>query len=64
LEKLARAQAGRVVLLKVNTDNVPVIASRYSIQSIPTLILFKDGRESKRVSGAMPAPAIERALGL
>ena len=64
LEKLAREKAGAVVLAKLNTDEVPAVAARYGIQSIPTLVLFRGGREAKRVSGAMRAPAIEQALGI
>ena len=45
-------------LLKLDTEAVPEIAQRYRIQSIPTLILFKGGREVARQAGAMPAQAI------
>lgn len=48
----------RMRLLKLDTEAVPQIAARYRIQSIPTLILFKGGREVARQSGAMPAQAI------
>ncbi len=64
LEKLARTKSGKVLVAKVNTDEVPAVAARFGIQSIPTMVLFRGGRESKRVSGAMPAPAIERAFEL
>jgi thioredoxin 2 len=64
LEKLARAQAGKIVVAKLDTDEVPAVAARFGIQSIPTMVLFQRGREAKRVSGAMQAPAIERAFGL
>ena len=64
IEKLARAQAGKVVVAKLDTDAVPAVAARFGIQSIPTLVLFEGGREAKRIAGAMPAPQMERALGL
>ena len=64
LEKLAKERAGRVVLAKLNTEEVPQIASRFGIQSIPTLILFRGGKEHKRISGAMRAPAIASAFGI
>ena len=59
----AFAQAARLLepqvrLLKLDTEAVPQIAARYQIRSIPTLILFKGGREVARQSGAMSAPAI------
>jgi thioredoxin 2 len=40
-------------LLKVNTENEPGVAERYSIRSIPTLIMFRNGKVVDRVSGAM-----------
>ena len=51
----ARELEPRLRLAKLDTDAVPEVAARYGIRSIPTLILFKDGREAARVSGAVPA---------
>ena len=48
----------RVRLAKLDTEAQPAIAGRYRIQGIPTMILFKQGREIARTSGAMPAGAI------
>lgn len=64
LEKLARERAGRVVVAKLNTDELPSVAARYGIQGIPTMILFRNGTEAQRVSGAMPGAAIASQLGL
>ena len=64
LKKVASAQAGRVVVAKVDTDALEEVAGRYGIRSIPTLIRFDRGRETKRVSGAQSAPALSAALGL
>lgn len=64
LEKLAHERAGRVVVAKVDTDAVPDVAGRFGIRSIPTLVLMRGGRESKRVAGAMPASAIASSLAL
>ena len=47
-------------LAKVNVDEEPAIASRFGIQSIPTLCLFRGGREVDRRSGAMTAGALEQ----
>lgn len=47
-----------VRLGKLDTESEQAIAARYSIQSIPTLILFSRGREAARKSGAMPAASI------
>jgi thioredoxin 2 len=59
LEKVARRAAGRLLVVKVNTDAVPELGGRYSIRSIPTMAVFHQGAEVARTSGARPAPAIE-----
>lgn len=59
LEKVAHQNAGRLLVLKINTDAVPDLANRYHIQSIPTMAVFAGGRERARSSGARPARAIE-----
>ncbi|HEY1691368.1 MAG TPA: thioredoxin [Polyangiaceae bacterium] len=64
LEKLAKERAGRVVVAKVDTDALPDVAGRFGIRSIPTMVLMKDGRESKRVAGAMNANAIAATLAI
>jgi thioredoxin 2 len=56
----AQALEPRVRLLKVSTETLPIVAGRYGIRSIPTLILFSNGREIARQSGAMQARAIEQ----
>lgn len=62
--KVAADRAGRLVTAKVDTDALPGVAGRFAIRGIPTLILFREGREANRVSGAMPADAIASQLGL
>jgi thioredoxin 2 len=42
----------------------PELSARFGIRSIPTLVLFRNGRESKRVAGAMSASAIVTQLGV
>ncbi len=64
LEKVAARQAGAVIVAKVDTEALPDVAGRYGIKGIPTMILFRGGKEAERVSGAMPANDIERSLGL
>jgi len=64
MAKIAGARAGSVVIAKVSTEELPDVAQRFGIQSIPTFVLFREGRESARASGAMPAAQIERAVGL
>jgi len=55
----ARLEPG-MRLAKVDTEEVPELASRFAIRSIPTLMLFRQGREVARQSGAMDAGGIER----
>ena len=59
LERVARANAGRYLGLKLNTDAVPGVAERYRIRSIPTLALVYGGRELDRIAGARPGHEIE-----
>ena len=49
-----------VRVAKLDTESAPQIAQRFNIRSIPTLILFKDGREAARQSGAMGRADIVR----
>jgi thioredoxin 2 len=58
LEELAGDLAWRVKFAKLNTDENPATAARFSISSIPTLLLFRDGQPAGRIVGAQPKPAI------
>ena len=62
LAKVAVDGRGRWLVAKVNTDELPDVGARFGIRAIPTLILFKAGREAARQSGALPAPAILQFL--
>jgi thioredoxin 2 len=64
LEKVAREHPGGVIVAKVDTEALPQLAARFGIRSIPTMIVFRDGKEAKRLSGAMPASAIAAQLAL
>lgn len=59
LEKVAGANAGRWLVVKINTEALPDLGARFGIRSIPTMALFAGGREVARTSGARPAAAIE-----
>jgi thioredoxin 1 len=49
-------------IVSINTDENQQTAARFDVLSIPTLILFKDGAEAKRVVGAMPKRRLEAEL--
>ena len=61
-EAAARQMRGLVSFAKVDTEAQPGLASQYAIRSIPTLAVFRGGREVARVSGAMPAAELQRWL--
>jgi thioredoxin 2 len=63
LDQLASEYAGRVKIAKLNVDENPVTASQYGIQSIPTMLLFKAGKQIDRLVGALPKQEIERHMG-
>ena len=62
LAKIASEGAGRWLVAKVNTEELAGLAQRFRINAIPTLILFKTGRELARQAGAMPAPGIRKFI--
>jgi thioredoxin 2 len=64
MEKIARDGGDRVIVAKVDTEALPEVAQRFGIRSIPTMILFRNGAEARRLSGAMPAAEISKQLAL
>ena len=64
IAKIAGQRVGRVVVAKVDTEALPQIAARFGIRSIPTMILFRGGKEAQRLSGARPADAIMADLSV
>ena len=64
LERIADERAEELTLVKVNIDEEQGLAMRYGIQSIPTVVLFKDGQPAAAAIGAQPKTALERSLGL
>ena len=62
LKKVATRQAGRAVVVKVNTDELSDLGQRFGIRSIPTIAVFAGGKEIARESGARPAEEIETLI--
>jgi thioredoxin 1 len=59
VEELARDYAGKIFFGKLNIDENPKVAMRYEIMSIPTLLVFKNGKLVDRLVGAMPRQMLE-----
>ncbi len=54
VEELAGEYAGKLKVMKLNTDDNPEIAGRYQVMSIPTILFFKDGQPVEKLVGARP----------
>lgn len=59
LEELATELAGKLRIAKINVDDHQQLAAQFGVQSIPTFILFKDGKVADRMMGAMPKSAFQ-----
>jgi thioredoxin 1 len=62
VEELAGEYEGRLKVMKLDVDNNPRTASAYAVQSIPTLLVFKDGKPAERIVGAVPKKVIADKL--
>ncbi len=62
IEELAPNYEGKATIAKVNVDDNPGIAQRYGITSIPTLMMFKDGKLVDRAVGAMPKGELQKFI--
>jgi thioredoxin 2 len=58
LDEFARERTGQLLVAKLDTDRNPAVAQRFRIASIPTLIVFRGGREVAREMGAVPKPRL------
>ncbi|MDB9823407.1 thioredoxin TrxC [Deltaproteobacteria bacterium] len=62
LDQLAAEYSGRIKIAKLNVDENPITASQYGIQSIPTMLIFKNGNQVNKLVGALPKKDIEGHL--
>ena len=58
IAKVAAQEKSSIVVAKVNTERLPALSARFSVQSIPMMAVFASGREAARTMGARPAPGI------
>ena len=64
LDRIVEERGEELKLVKINVDENQELMIRYGVQSIPTMILFRDGAPAAAAIGAQPKGAIERSLGL
>ena len=62
VDQLAAAKTGRALVAKLNTDLAQSTSQRFQVRGIPTTIVFRDGKEAKRVTGAVPYAELEKLL--
>lgn len=62
VEAIADDYAGKVKVAKVEVDEAGEVASRFNVMNIPTLIIFKDGKEAERIVGVVPKEDIAKKL--
>ncbi len=62
VERLAKEYEGRMTFAKLNIDEVPEISSSYGVRSIPTLIIFREGKAATRITGFKPEGALRPHL--
>ena len=62
VDELARTSAGHALVAKLDTDASQKVASRYQIRGIPTVIVFRNGREARRQSGVLPLTALRQMV--
>jgi thioredoxin 1 len=62
VEELAGEYAGKVGFFKLNVDNSPGVAGKYGVMSIPTLMLFKDGKPVTNIIGFKPKDELKKSL--
>lgn len=62
LHQLKESMGDAVKIVKIDVDRNPDLASQYKIQGVPTMILFKEGRQVWRQSGVLPVSQLEHVV--
>ena len=62
LTDLSKELEGTATIVKVNVDEEGTLAQRFDVMSIPTLILFKDGKPVGRKNGFLPKPELDKFI--
>ncbi len=62
VDEIAEQYAGKVKVVKLNTDENPSVANQYGIRSIPTLMIFKGGQRVDMVVGAVPKTTLANTI--
>ena len=62
VEELAPSYEGKAIIAKMNVDDNPGVAQKFGVTSIPTLMMFKDGKLVDRAVGAMPKGALQQFI--
>jgi thioredoxin 2 len=62
IDELATEMAGRLRFAKLNVDENPATSTRFNVRSIPTILVFKGGREVDRIVGVQPKSAMAQRL--
>ena len=62
VDQLASENQGKLLVAKLDTDRAPKTAQQFNIRGIPTVIVFRNGKEANRASGAMPLKALQQLV--
>ncbi len=62
VEELAKEYAGKIKVMKLNTDEVQEVAAKFQIMSIPTILFFKNGQPVEKIVGARPKPQFKQII--
>lgn len=62
LEKLSEDLNGKIKFVRIDIENAEILAKKYSVYSVPSMLVFKNGDEAGRIVGALPASEISNKL--